>query len=86
MNRSPVRVDGKETLRRLKEGARSLFAANGYRGVSIPMIAKMVGIKTPHSITILTTKRQFTKILSSPPCLPSKERCHSPEEMISKII
>ena len=47
MNRSPVRVDGKETLRRLKEGARSLFAANGYRGVSIPMIAKMVGIKTP---------------------------------------
>ncbi len=47
MARLPVRTDGKETLRKIRDNAKRLFAANGYRGVSIPMVARLTGIRTP---------------------------------------
>jgi len=47
MAKLPVRTDGKETLNRILDNAKRLFAANGFRGVSIPMVARLAGIRTP---------------------------------------
>ncbi|WP_041082454.1 TetR/AcrR family transcriptional regulator [Thermotoga profunda] len=45
MRRDPKRSDGKKTLKNLIGSANELFAAYGYYGVSVPMIARKASVK-----------------------------------------
>ena len=59
MARSPVRSDGRETLKRIMDSAKTLFSEKGFRGVSIPMVAKQSGIRTPSFYHYFTDKREL---------------------------